>query len=443
MNSRRADGPGIASAVAEPPRRPLRWWDLGVVATIALMAGIGLVDLRSDGWSATPLEAALTLGILALLLIWYAVLGRRVLRCATLEQPTGSGGYVFLAGLVLLVGIAVATLPSYATLQVIAYPMIWTIVARYRNAVLWSAALALATGIGYVVAFSTPGRVDGVGEAAVISVLSFVFAVVMGTWITRVFEQGERYRELSEELRRSQAEVAELSAAAGAAGERERLSRELHDTLTQTLTGLVMLGEQAERALATGQVDRARERLSRVQATSRAAVAEARALVATTQPLGDGGLEQAIERVAASLRDDAGLRITCELDALPLDREQQVVLLRAAQEGLANARRHARADAIAVELRREGGTAVLSVEDDGIGPQGGPAADLAAVRGTGGFGLSGLRDRVRLAGGETSFGARDVGGSRLEVRLPLAPPPASRTTTGSGRISTESEGSTP
>ncbi|MFC7764693.1 sensor histidine kinase [Leucobacter soli] len=390
-----------------------------MLATLALMAGIGTVEILNGVAPATP-----ALGVLALLLVWYAALGRPALRCAVLEQPARHGDYAYLAGLVLLVGLAVAVLPSYATLQVIAYPTIWTIVARYRNAVLWSAVLALATGTGYVIALSTPGKVDGLAEAAVIALLSFVFAVAMGTWITRIFEQGERYRKVAEQLRRTQAEVSELSQAAGAAAERERMSRELHDTLTQTLTGLVMLGEQADRALAAGQVDRARERLGRVQAASRAAVEEARALVATTQPLGDGGLEEAIDRVASRLRDDTGLRVRCGIERLPLDREQQVVLLRATQEGLANARRHAQAHAVVVALRRDGADVLLTVDDDGIGSDvrmDGRECDAAsAAPSTSGFGLTGLSDRVRLAGGHVRFGSHEGGGSRLAVRLPLA-----------------------
>lgn len=398
-------------------RRPLLWWDAGVGATVAVMAGIGLVDLASEDASPRPFEVLLTVGVLALFLVWYLLLGRAALRRATLERPLRAIDLCYLCGLVLLVGFAASIVPSYATLQAIAYPMIWTVVARYRDAIIWSAALALAVGIGFVSAFSTAGRVEGLGEAAAIVLLSFAFAVVMGTWITRIFAQGERYRALAEQLRHSQAEVAALSEEAGASAERERLSRELHDTLTQTLTGLVMLGEQADRALASGQTDRARERLGRVQAASRAAVEEARALVATTHPLGDGGLEHAIERVATSLGDDAELSVRCELEALPLDRERQVVVLRAVQEGLSNVRRHAEADEAIVTLRREGSDAVLTLEDDGVG-----SGTVGSANGSSGFGLSGLRDRVRLVGGEMRFEPREPCGSRLSVRVPLARP---------------------
>ncbi|WP_083451474.1 sensor histidine kinase [Leucobacter celer] len=393
-------------------RRPLLWWDLGVAATVAVMGVIGYLDVVLDEDPGSLLDLATTLGVLALLVVWYLCLGRSALRRAVCEEPARPSDLVYLSVLVLIVGAATAILPSYATLQALAYPMIWTIIARYRDAVIWSAVLALAVGAGFLLAFERHGVLAGFGEASAIVVLSFTFAVVMGTWISRIFAQGERYRALAEQLRASQAEVAALSEQAGAGRERDRLSRELHDTLTQTLAGLVMLSEQAQRALDSGDAERARDRLSRVGEAAREAVGEARALVATTQPLGDGGLEAAIERVAARLSADAGLRVECALDTVSLDREHQVVLLRAAQEGLANARKHARASRVLLTLTApaEGGV-VLLVEDDGVGP------DPERMR-LGGFGLSGLAERVREVGGEVRFGEAGAGGARLEVRLP-------------------------
>ncbi|QBE50263.1 sensor histidine kinase [Leucobacter triazinivorans] len=414
--------PRIGGPARRP--RPLLWWDLGVAATVAVMGAFGLAwALDADGVpAAVPLLRALW--TLALLVVWYLVLGRSALRRAVRDDPARPIDLVYLGGVVLIVGLATMAVPSYATLQTLAYPMVWTIVARYRDAVLWSAALAVAMGSGFVLALGRYGALEAVREATTIAVLSFAFAVAMGTWITRIFAQGERYRALAEQLRVSQAEVVALSERAGAGRERERLSRELHDTLTQTLAGLVMLSEQAERALAAGDAERARDRLARVGAAARDAVGEARALVATTQPLGDGGLEAAIERIAARLSVDAGLNVECELEAVSLDRERQVVLLRAAQEGLANARRHARASRVVLALTAPAqGGAVLVVEDDGVGP------DPERMR-LGGFGLSGIADRVRVVGGAVSFGSGAGGGARLEVRLP-----------GSGSGSGQGEGS--
>ena len=453
---------------AMPRRRPvLLWWDLGVATTVVVLGTIGVVDVVFDDEPGTPLDVALAVGALALLVIWYLGLGRSVLRRAACDETGRRVDDVYLGVLVLLIGAATVVVPNYATLQAVAYPMIWTVVPRYRDAVVWSAALALSVGGGFLLAFGRFDLMGGLGGAAVIALLSFTFAVVMGTWITRIFQQGERYRLLAEQLRASQAEVSALSEQAGAGRERERLSRELHDTLTQTLAGLVMLSEQADRALAAGDADLARDRVARVESAAREAVAEARALVATTQPLGDGGLEAAIERVVSRLRADTGLDVSCELQSVPLDRERQVVLLRAVQEGLANARRHANASRVHVQLEPAGGGgALLRVDDDGVGPvgrrptseehrhaasglnargadvgdldtrdlgaggpdgrgdqrddsseAGGRTGSAGEFDSSGGFGLSGLAARARVVGGAVGFGASPLGGARLEVRL--------------------------
>ncbi|WP_017792834.1 sensor histidine kinase [Leucobacter salsicius] len=398
-----------------PPltRRPLLWWDVGIAGlalVLCIPGGAGALDWSdtAEGWGG---RLALNLGVLAAFVLLYVVLGRgALLRGICDEQPTGRS-FAYLASLVLVLGVATAVEPSYASLQALAHPITWIIVVRYRNAIIWSALLASAVGIGSGIAYVRVGIEDPIWTALVIAGISFGFSVILGTWITRIFAQSERYRAIADELRRTQREVAALSTEAGAAQERERLSRELHDTLTQTLAGLVMLSEQATRAFDAGDQGRARDRLERVESAAREAVAEARALVATTQPLGDGGLEAAIARVASRMRADTGLAIDCVIEPVALDREAQVVLLRAAQEGLANARKHARATRVDVTLSNEpNGGAHLSIADDGVGP-----GDLAHADG---FGLSGLAERVRAVGGEVQFGPGQRGGALLQVRLP-------------------------
>lgn len=402
--------------MATPMRiRPLRWWDLFVVLLLAVAGVLGVAEALDEHplWAASAPEA-LRLTLIAVPLVAFAalyiVLGRRALGRGLENSPTDAAGKTFLVLLLVVLFVAAATVPMYAVMQTLVYPMIWVIAVSYRVAVAWSGAAALTTGVAMLWAIAPSDLGSAFASGGLTAALSFIFAVAMGTWITKIAEQGERYRALAEQLRLSQAEVAGLSKDAGAAAERERLSRELHDTLTQTLAGLVMLSEQAERALDDGDAGRARERLERVNSAAREAVAEARALVATTQPLGEGGLAAAIERVARRLADDTGMHVACAVEPVALDREREVVLLRAAQEGMANARKHARAAHVRVTLRQAAEGPVLRVEDDGVGP------DAAAME-RGGFGLSGLADRVRAVGGEVTFGPGAAGGSVLEVRV--------------------------
>lgn len=399
----------MGSVSEERSERPatLLWWDLITAAGLLVMTVVVLASAAQK----PQLTTWLSLASLVAVGLVYLALGREALRGGMNERPMNVTSMVFIVLLVLLVGFASAQLATLASLQALAYPMIWVAADRYGWAVAFSGALAISTGIGSALAYLRQNEISP-WVAVVVAAVSFAFAVAMGTWISRIAEQGVAYRRLAERLRDTQKQVAELSAQAGATAERERISRELHDTLTQTLTGLVMLSEQAQRAMAADNTALAEERLARVTDASREAMAEARALVATTQPMGDGGLVQSITRVADRLRLDTGLELSCELEDFSLDRELEVVLLRAAQEGLANARKHAKASSVRVKLATHDGSAVLRVEDDGVGP-----SDFA---GQTGFGLSGLTERLRLVGGTLSFEAGSVSGSVLEVRVPWA-----------------------
>ncbi|QIM19444.1 sensor histidine kinase [Leucobacter coleopterorum] len=421
--SNTASGADITLADGDTHQRwPTRWWDLGVVVGLGVMmvpGSIGAVDWGTADTTAGVNNATISIGVILAFALLYLTLGRAAVRRTTLAcpEPPLPRDLVFLVLWILLLGAAATVNPSFATVQFLAYPMVWSILEQYRQAVVACAVLSTLVGIGSAVSYVRLGVPNALWVAVGVGVASFVFAVVMGTWITRIYERGEAQRRLAEKLQATQHEVAVLSKEAGVSAERERLSRELHDTLTQTLTGLVMLSEQAERALSAGDAGLVQDRLSRVHSAALESLTEARALVATTQPLGDGGLEAAIERVAARLRADTGLDVVCSLEILPLDREQQVILLRAVQEGLANARKHARATAVRVVLDSEvgahgGHVAMLRVEDNGVGPGQGTSGAL-------GFGLTGLGDRLRAAGGEVRFGAGVRGGATLEVRLPF------------------------
>ncbi len=410
------------------PNRALRWWDLACVGVLAFISAVTIIDgITGEIFWASSAPAGWRVALLTapalLFAVLYVTLGRGAILHSVSETalPTRTG--IFFISMLLVLALGTFCDPMYAMLQALIYPLVWSISRDYRSAVLWCFAVAIAVGAGIYLGLVTFNPATALVSSLITSVVSLVFAIAMGTWISRIHDRGETYRELAEQLSHSQDEVAALSEAAGASAERERMSRDLHDTLTQTLAGLVMLSEQAERAIDSGDSARAQDRLARVGSAARAAVTEARALVATTQPIGDGGLVNAIERVAASLRADTELEVNCELERVQLSRESEVVLLRVVQEGLANARKHSRATRITVSLSALAGDGVrLLVDDDGVGPGSGSRE--------GGFGLTGLADRVRAVGGELRFGAGSERGSRLEVRLRTADPAELRAQSG-------------
>jgi signal transduction histidine kinase len=323
------------------------------------------------------------------------------------------------AVLVLVVTIAVtgavtAVDTSLAFFQVIAFPAAWTLLATTRRSILASGAIAA------VVALAFPLRLGFTSDTIVLALaiegISFVFALVMGVWISRIAELGNERKRLLDELTAAQTQLAVLHRDAGATAERERLARELHDTIAQSLTGQVLLAQRARRELTAGALSD--ETLELLEQASREALVETRSLVAASArvELPGGGLVEALEQFAARFQRESGIAVavTAELDPAvenALGRDAEVVLLRCAQEGLANVRKHAGARAVRVVLSTADGVATVAVIDDGHGFD--PAAAAS------GFGLSGLRDRLGLVGGELSIDGT-AGATTLLARLPVA-----------------------
>ena len=127
--------------------------------------------------------------------------------------------------------------------------------------------------------------------------------------------------------------------------ERERISREIHDTLAQGFTSVVALSRAAESALARGDVATARDRLLLIERTAADNLDEARLIVAELTPghLQSRTLAEALERLGAAVTSENGLRaeVCVAGDPVPLGGAAEVVILRTAQEALANVRRHA------------------------------------------------------------------------------------------------------
>ena len=179
--------------------------------------------------------------------------------------------------------------------------------------------------------------------------------------------------------------------------ERERMAREIHDTLAQGFTSIVMLAQTASADLDRGRPDSGGGAADPIEEVARENLAEARALVAASAPV---GLERRHpDRRARRLARRFGQR---DRDARRgggrrarrprLGREQEVVLLRAAQEALTNVRRHAGARTGRRRAGRDGAGGRVEVGDDGVGFDPATADGLRPA---------GMRDRVASGGGET------------------------------------------
>ncbi|CAM5746639.1 putative Sensor histidine kinase LiaS [Streptomyces afghaniensis 772] len=278
---------------------------------------------------------------------------------------------------------------------------------RLRSALVAVAVVNLVPVAGWALLWR-PSTRDVVFNA-LFSLVSFVFSVAVGIWIIRIIEQSQERAELIAELDASRHEIGRLSEAHGALAERERLAREIHDTLAQGFTSLVMLIQAVEAEL-DHDLPEARRHLRLMDETARQNLAEARALVAGGAPadLDGASLPDALGRLAA--RHDAVLEVTGPVRTLPAGPE--VVALRACQEALANARKHAGSSVVVgVSLAYADDLLTVSVRDDG------PGFDPGAVRG--GYGLAGLRARAVEVGGTAEVRSAPGGGTVVTVRLPL------------------------
>jgi signal transduction histidine kinase len=378
-------------------RSPERWfwlWDVYILAVYVVALVTTLDDVHPK--AGRQLGVA---GVLTCLVLWYLLYGRRLIRA----DEQGWPAYLFLLGVLLLVGAELMLAPTNPLPLFMLYPMAF-------------AAVPLSTAVPAVVVASLVqiGLMlhRDVAEAEFISpVVGMVIAILMGTFIDRTSRESERRAELIVELKASQAEVARLSRQAGTASERARLAREIHDTLAQGFTSIVTLIQAAESEL-DGNRAKLEKHLALAVRTARENLDEARTLVAALTPsaLDNGTLDDAIRRQVDRLGEETGIdaRYRTIGSASELPTVLEVVLLRAVQEALSNVRRHAKATTVAVVLRFTNTGVTLTVTDDGVGFAG------AAT----GFGLNGMRARVEQVSGRLIVHSAPGTGTRLELEVP-------------------------
>ncbi len=251
-------------------------------------------------------------------------------------------------------------------------------------------------------------------EIAVSGLISTGLSLSLGLFINRIVSEAEGRAATIDELRATQDRLAAVERDRGVQVERERVSREIHDTLAQGFTSVVALSRAASSALGRGDLDAVAERLALVERTAVDNLAEARLIVAELTPghLQSRTLAEALVRLGDAVSSETGLHadVTIDGEPTPLGGAAEVVLLRSAQEALSNVRRHARADHVRVALAYEPRRVVLTVDDDGRG--------FDPTTGGRGFGLDGVRARAAEVGGTVDLASGAGTGTRLRVELP-------------------------
>jgi signal transduction histidine kinase len=203
--------------------------------------------------------------------------------------------------------------------------------------------------------------------------------------------------------------------------ERQRLAREIHDTLAQDLAGIVVHLEAAEEALPPGSGP-TQQHIDQAKSVAREGLGQARQLVWALRPdiLNGAPLSTALERATAGWTQETAIPaqyiVTGAETALPPD--TQVTLLRTLQEALSNVHKHARAQQVTVTLSFMEDVVALDVQDDGQGfdPR---SAHGPPTAGAGGFGLTAMRERVEQLGGTFSIESAPGEGTTLVVEIPI------------------------
>jgi len=264
-------------------------------------------------------------------------------------------------------------------------------------------------------------------------VVGAAFSVVTGLAYRALYRDAENQRRAADELRRTRADLATTQHDAGVLAERERLAREIHDTLAQGLSSILLVARAAETSLRDGDTAAAGERLALVQQTAAENLAEARHFVRGlgSPQLQESSLVDALRRLcseteAVAAARGSGLRCRLQVEDGPADLPQPytVTLLRAAQASLANVREHAHAGTAVVTLAFLGNEVTLDIFDDGGGfdpagvqqPQDGRPDGQPDGRG---FGLRSLQERVAMLGGSLDVESAPGEGTVVAVRLPL------------------------
>ncbi len=253
------------------------------------------------------------------------------------------------------------------------------------------------------------------------------FSVVTGLAYQALYREAEVQRRDAEELRRTRAELAAAQHRAGVLAERGRIAQEIHDTLAQGLSSIVLVARAAEKSLAAGDPDTTASRLALVQQTASENLAEARNFVRglSSPTLQESSLVDSLRRLCERTEADAvargaALRCIFELQGDPVELPQpyRVALLRTAQASLGNTREHARADHAVVTLAFQGNDVTLDIYDDGVGFD--PAAVQLTERPDGrGFGLQALRHRIGELNGSLGLESAPGEGTVVAVRLSI------------------------
>lgn len=379
-----------------------------LVASYVILVAAGVVGLRFNA----PATVAMSRAVVGLL-VAVAIVQTRLPKAGSPAWQF----HLYLGVHGLLVTALMFLQPGWTMYPVLYFPpSMWAILALgVRRGGAWLAAYVVTIAASFVYGMN-------LGEGLIALFLYGVLYAFIGAFAAAVVRADTARREsqaLLAELQEAHRQLQDYALRAeemAVVEERNRLAREMHDTLGHRLTVAAVQLEGAQR-LCTQDQERAAGMIGTVREQVGEALGELRSTVATlrTPVEADLQLRSALRRLVTDFESATGLTVHRLLpDKLPtLSNGQRLALYRAAQEALTNIQRHSGASQAWLVLTVSGDAITLLVSDDGQGVS--LRADSA------GFGLRGLRERVIRLDGELHVEPRPGGGTQISVRLPLPP----------------------
>jgi signal transduction histidine kinase len=378
---------------------------------------------------------AITAGVAAGAAAW--ITWMMVLHPCTAERRWLAWFYIL--GLIAFIGVLTARSPFFAFFTWLGFLHAFQYL---KGAWRWAAAAVVAV-------FFSAGQGGGFHPLTVSGALIWLLFVAVDVFLIGVFvllgqkteeqnrarkgmiaelaQANQRLEEMIAENTGLQAQLLTQAREAGAGDERQRMAREIHDTLAQGLTGIITQLEAAQQTASAAERER---RIGNATRLARDSLAEARRSVQALRPqaLENSRLPEALAEETARWSATSGVPAEIETTGDPraLHPEVEVTLLRVAQEALANVAKHARASRAGVTLSYMEDVVSLDVRDDGTGFD--PGADGTAPGNghTGGFGLIAMQQRVRRLAGQLEIESEPGAGTAVSASLPAIPLGASK-----------------
>jgi signal transduction histidine kinase len=303
--------------------------------------------------------------------------------------------------------------PWFVVLFFVISPTVMMVFPR-QTGYAWIGVFSALTVVMFL--FYSQGDLLGNLLQAGLYVAGYFFFAAFATQTARANDAQRESERLLAELQAAHLRLQEYALQAerlAVAEERNRMAREMHDTVGHRLTAAAVQLQAVER-LAESDPQRAVIMAANAREQVRAALADLRATVATLRaaPEEDMALGSALSKLAGdfSAATSMSTQLTLPADMPELPSSYRHTFYRATQEALTNAQKHGHASMVSITLDEEGDAWVLRVIDNGCGPQ-----DAAGQ----GFGLLGLRERAQLLGGSVELKGQEGGGSELTVSLPV------------------------